>query len=470
MRERFCNSCGERLGSDARYCKHCGAPVFFGRESFLSNPWFLIIGGTMLSAILLFCGVRMVTQLSSGAFPHAGFSLFASVTLIVTLLAFLLGRAWAVRAAGFDRTRIRRAQRAIQASGFRSSHRIARPVLLGVCFLCIAAFVLSLLLKPAMPSDQAAESAEMTAGAQSASASDAGNGQSEVTLAQSNSIVKINGIWTLYTQEMSGLNYLQRFVYFDDEKAVSGTCVAPPEVAVKLMGETPLNDVTIDATYTYEVTGVSFLDVRGLSEPYISSMEITFRDLAGNSQPFTVTLDINHTLDFSKNPDGGLQEYQSPLSQYNEATFSYDAKAVQAIATLPVPKPELYGLWIATDSLEAFSNFDMHSQDDIPFLFFYIDTVYVGLCASAANAREVLMDPDNAARLCTIHAQYPFVIEHVTYALQETRAIPKIDTCWITFQLDAMAAMDLFMEEGSLIQWEDKVYQYSEGVEWGAPW
>ena len=33
--------------------------------------------------------------------------------------------------------------------------------------------------------------------------------------------------------------------------------------------------------------------MRGQSEPYISSLEITFRDRAGTSEPFTVTLDIN---------------------------------------------------------------------------------------------------------------------------------------------------------------------------------
>lgn len=470
MREHSCNSCGGQLGSAARYCKHCGASVSFGRASFLSSPWFLIIGGTVLCAILLFSGVRMVAQLSSELFPRAGFYLSAGVVLVVTIFSFLLGRVWAARAAGLDRTRMRRARRAIQASGFRSPRRVARPVLLAACLLCGAAVVLSLLLKPAKPSDQTAEAAGMTAGAENTSSPTTGSEQSEAMVAEIDPIIKINGIWTLYTQEMSGLSYLQQFVYFDDATAASGTCVAPPEVAVKLTGGTPLNEVTIDATYDYEVTGVSFLDVRGLSEPYISSLEITFRDRAGTSEPFTVTLDINHTLDFSNYHDGGTQNYQLPLSQYQEASFSYDAKAVKTIPSLPVPEPELYGLWIASDSLEAFSSYAVHSNDDIPFLFFYIDTMYIGLCSSAANAREVLMDPDNAADLCTILAQYPFVVEHVTYALQKTRAVPIIDTCWITLQLDQMAALDLFMEEGSLVTWEDNVYQYSEGVEWGAPW
>ena len=470
MHERFCTLCGGRMSETARFCARCGATASARKKTFLNSPGFLISGGTILFAIVLFSGARLYAALQSGAFPREGFYLSAGIVVVVTALAFAFGRFFAARAAGFTDARYRRALRESRASGARKGRAIARPILLAVCLCTLAAAGAALLIKPAADPNAAANGA-LAANAETGAASDTAAGeQSAATPYVNNSKVKINGIWTFYTDEMSGLNTLQRFVYFDDEKAVCGSCVSPEEVATKLMGGTPLGKVTIDATFNYEVTAASFTDMRGMDLPYVSSAEIALSDPTGAVAPFTAKFDFYQFLDFSNCTAGAPDAYAEKLLGYMETTFTFNPEEVKAIATLPVPAQELYGLWVAQDSMDAFAGFEEHKKNDIPFLFFYIDTMYVGQCSSAASLRDLLMDPGNATSGCTILAQYPMSVESMTYALSEEYASPVVDTCWITVHLDDMAALDVSMDEGSLVNWDGTTYAFTNGVEWSAPY
>lgn len=469
MHERFCNLCGGRLGETARCCGHCGAPASAGKKSFLNSPGFLIVGGTLLAAIVLFSGARFFAAVQSGAFPQEGFYLSAGIVVVVVALAFAFGRFWAARAAGFSDARYHRALNESKASGMRKTRAVARPVLLAVCVCTLAAAGFALLAKPTVNPDAQAEGAP-AAGAEGGAASNAAaEEQPAATPYVNNSKIKISGIWTSFTDEMSGLSTLQRFVYFDDEKAVCGSCVSPGEVETKLLGGTPLNEVTIDATFYYDVTAASFLDMRGLTLPYVASAELTLTDPTGALAPFTATFGFGHVLNFKNCTAGESGDYEDFLYDYGDTAFTFDPEEAESIATLPAPTPSLYGIWIAQDSMDAFASFEEHKKNDMPFLFFYVDTLYVGLCSSAANARDLLLSPENAAQICTILAQYPFTAENMTYAIDDS-GYPIPDTCVVVVNLDSMAALDAFMTEGAVFQWEDTAYVYSDGVEWSAPY
>lgn len=468
MHERFCNLCGGRLGETARCCGHCGAPASAGKKSFLNSPGFLIVGGTLLAAIVLFTGVRFFAALQSGVFPREGFYLSAGIVVVVVALAFAFGRLWAARAAGFSDARYHRALNESKASGIRQTRAVARPVLLAVCLCTLLVAGAALLIKPASPSAESGDA--LAAGAQSGDAQNAAvEAQPTATPYVSNSKVKINGIWSSFTDETSGLYTLQRFVYIDDEKVVCGTCAMLDEVETKLNGGTTLGEVTIDGTFYYDVTAVSLMDVRGLSSPYVASAELALSDPTGALAPFTTTFGFGHVLNFKNCTAGDPGDYEYYLYDYGDTTFTFDSAEVESIATLPLPTSSLYGFWIAQDSMDAFSSFEKHNKNDIPFLFFDIDTMYVGLCSSAASIRDVHLATEDIEKTCTILAQYPFTFEDMTYALSDD-GYPIPDTCVVVVNLDSMAALDAFMTEGAVFQWEDTTYVYSDGVEWSAPY
>ena len=150
--------------------------------------------------------------------------------------------------------------------------------------------------------------------------------------------------------------------------------------------------------------------------------------------------------------------------------FFFDPAETAALPETAIEFPKLYGLWVASESYDSFASFDAHANSDIPFLFFDLETLYAGTCASAADARNFMMTLSEAGNRCVITGTYPFVGENITYALGSDSDIPYADTGWITVHLDSMAAIDLLMEENAYIDWDGVPYRFTESVVWEAPW
>jgi len=498
MDKNFCGVCGGRLGASARYCKHCGAPAGessrvcpscgakAGRDGtfcqtcgaklpklqhahhpggkrtpkFLTSAWFFIPAGTVLAGIVLFSLVRAFYALQNGTLARGGMLFLLCITVVLSILAFYCGKAFARAAAGLNAAQYRAALRASKSNGIKAARGIARPALTALCAVIAVVFCTAFALRSAKEPDDAAEQpAEATAAIT----------QSPAAEIQPESLVKINGLWGLYTDETLGLKYLMRFVRFDDEKAVIGSCTDPEELDSVVNGGAASEEVTIDIVYDYTVTQVSLTEARGMDAPYIAAAEITLTDRSGATEPFTASLSFYQVLDFRNCTADNASNYPDTMYSYRTTTFAFDAKAVVQIATIPFEDLPLYGVWVGIDGWDAFSSFEKHDTNDIPFVYFSGDVMQYGLCSCAGDVLNFISDFQAESDRCTLLAEYPFSVESITYAANENYNYPIIDSCRITLSIDDSVRQDILMEEGSVFEWDGVTFRFSEGVEWDAP-
>lgn len=498
MNKNFCGFCGGRLGASARYCKHCGAPAGessrvcltcganTGRDetfcqtcgaklptlqharhpggkrvpAFLASAWFFIPAGTLLTGIVLFSLVRSFYALRNGTLVRGGILFLLCITVAVSILAFYCGKALARAAAGLNAAQYRAAQRASKSDGIRAARGIARPALAALSAVIVVVFCMAFALRSTKTPDN---TAEQPAGAAAAVT------QSPAAEIQPESLVKINGLWGLYTDETLKLKYLMRFIRFDDEKAVIGSCTDPEELDSVVNGGAASEETTIDMVYDYTVTQVSLTEARGMDAPYIAAAEMTLTDRSGATEPFTVSFNFYQVLDFHNCTADNASNYPDLMYAQNTTMFDFDAESIVQIATIPFEDLLLYGVWIGVDSWDTFSSFEQHETNDIPFVYFNGDVMQYGLCSCAGDVLNFISGFQDENDRCTLLTEYPFSVESITYAANENYNYPIIDSCLITLSIDDSVRQDILMEEGSVFEWDGGTFRFSEGVEWDAP-
>ena len=138
--------------------------------------------------------------------------------------------------------------------------------------------------------------------------------------------------------------------------------------------------------------------------------------------------------------------------------------------TLPytVPDPVLYDCWVDESQWDDFTSQTAHTQNDIRFLFFWNDQVFVGKCASAEGLASVVYDYEGYnSKLAEVDGWHAFTAANPTYGWCGTipKPYPYVDTADITINYADGSTEELHITQGSIIEWNGVRYRWTQRLE-----
>lgn len=258
----------------------------------------------------------------------------------------------------------------------------------------------------------------------------------------------------------------QEFVIFTPENAVYGHSDTIDEARSYLETGVVTGTVEIGKTLTYTVTQAYYIPVRDLEGEYLASAVICMHDPAGEILDFTYTLDFYHQLissDFHDSIDCVEMQY------FYHDILDFVFEPAQAEPTLPytVPDPYLWDCWVDESQWDDFMSQTAHTQNDIPYLFFRADKVFLGSCASVDGLASVVCNYEGYNKQANVNAWYDFTVANPTFGWCGTipNSYPYFDTADITVTLADSTTQEIHITQGSIIEWNGVRYRWTQRLE-----